>query len=60
VNHRKEEYARGDVHNNTDESFSAIVEKAKQGGFHFWRQGHFKRFQHEIEFRLKHREPALK
>ena len=31
VNHSAKEFARGDIHNNTAESFSSIVERAKQG-----------------------------
>jgi len=31
VNHSHKEYVRGDIHNNTAESFSAILERAKQG-----------------------------
>ena len=34
VNQSHKEYARGDIHNNTAESFCAILERAKQGGFH--------------------------
>ena len=35
VNHSEKEYVRGDAHNNTAESFSAILERAKQGVFHY-------------------------
>ena len=60
VNHRDKEYARGDVHNNTAESFNAIVERAKQGVFHYWSKVHLQRYLHEFEFRWNHRKPKLK
>ena len=60
VNHGEKEYARGEVHNNTAESFGAIIERAKQGVFHFWSPKHIKRYLHEIEIRWNHREPELK
>ena len=60
VNHRNKEYARGEVHNNTAESFNAIVERAKYGVFHFWSKDHLKRYLHEFEFRWNHRVPKLK
>lgn len=59
VNHGKKEYARGAVHNNTAESFSAIVERAKEGVFHYWSKDHMRRYLHEIEFRWNHREPKV-
>jgi hypothetical protein len=60
VNHSKKEYARGTVHNNTAESFSANVERTKQGVFHYWSPRHLKRYLHEVAFRWNHREPELK
>lgn len=60
VNHSKKEYARGEVHNNTAESFSALVERAKHGVFHYWSPEHLKRYLNEIEFRWNHREAELK
>lgn len=60
VNHSKKEYARGNVHNNTAESFSATIERTKQGVFHYWSPDHLKRYLHEIAFRWNHREPKLK
>ena len=35
VNHSAKEFARGDVHNNTAESFNSLLERAKQGIFHY-------------------------
>jgi hypothetical protein len=60
VNHSHKEYARGDIHNNTAESFSAILERAKQGVFHYLSPKHLSRYLHEIGFRWDHRVPELK
>ena len=60
VTHFKKEYARGDVHNNTAESFSAILERAKQGVFHYLSKKHLSRYLHEIGFRWNHRIPVKK
>ena len=60
VNHSHKEYARGDTHNNTAESFSAILERAKQGVFHYLSTKHLNRYLHEIGFRWDHRIPELK
>jgi hypothetical protein len=60
VNHSKKEYARGDIHNNTAESFSAILERAKQGVFHYLSTKHLSRYLHEVGFRWDHRIPELK
>jgi hypothetical protein len=60
VNHSHKEYARGDIHNNTAESFSAILERAKQGVFHYLSKKHLSRYLHEIGFRWDHRVPELK
>jgi len=60
VNHSQKEYARGDVYNNTAESFSAILERAKQGVFHYLSRKHLKRYLHEIGFRWDHRIPEEK
>ena len=60
VNHSQKEYAREDVHNNTAESFSAILERAKQGVFHYLSVQHIGRYLNEIGFRWDHRIPELK
>lgn len=60
VNHSQKEYARGDVYNNTAESFGAILERAKQGVFHYLSRKHLKRYLHEIGFRWDHRIPEEK
>jgi hypothetical protein len=60
VNHQSKEYSRGDTHNNTAESFNAMLERAKQGVFHYLSQKHLTRYLHEIGFRWNQREPELK
>ena len=60
VNHQRKEYSRGDTHNNTAESFNAMLERAKQGVFHYLSKKHLSRYMHEIGFRWNQREPELK
>jgi hypothetical protein len=60
VNHKDKEYSRGDTHNNTAESFNAMIERAKQGVFHYLSKKHLSRYLHEIGFRWNQREPELK
>ncbi len=60
VNHQSKEYSRGDTHNNTAESFNAMLERAKQGVFHYLSKKHLSRYLHEVGFRWNQREPVLK
>ncbi len=60
VKHLNKEYSRGDIHNNTAESFNAILERAKQGVFHYLSKKHLSRYLHEVGFRWNQREPKLK
>ena len=60
VNHGEKEYARGNVHNNTAESFSSILERAKFGVFHYMSKKHLARYLNEIGFRWDHRIPERK
>ena len=60
VNHSAKEYARGDVHNNTAESFNSTLERAKQGVFHYMSSKHLPRYLNEIGFRWDHRIPTKK
>jgi len=60
VNHQSKEYSRGDIHNNTAESFNAILERARQGVFHYLSKKHMSRYLHEVGFRWNQREPSLK
>lgn len=58
VNHGDGEFARGEVHNNTAESFNAIVERAKLGVFHRLSKEHLPRYLNEMAFRWNHRRPV--
>jgi len=58
VNHGAKEFARGDVHNNTAESFNALLERAKQGVFHYMSKKHLQCYLDEIGFRWAHRTPT--
>jgi hypothetical protein len=60
VNHGDQEYARGEVYNNTAESFNAILERAKQGVFHWLSKWHLQRYINEIAFRWNHRRQVEK
>ena len=60
VNHGHREYARGTAHINTAESFNAILERAKQGVFHFVSHQHLPRYLSEIAFRWNNRVPVEK
>ncbi len=60
VNHGIKEFARGEVHVNTAESFNAILERAKQGVFHFVSRPHIPRYLSEVAFRWNNRDPVKK
>lgn len=60
VNHGIREYARGEAHVNTAESFNAILERAKQGVFHFVSRQHIPRYLSEVAFRWNSRVPVEK
>ena len=60
VNHGAKEYARGEAHINTAESFNAILERAKQGVFHFVSRQHIPRYLSEVAFRWNNRVPVKK
>ena len=60
VNHSDLEYARGEVHNNTAESFNALLERTKQGVFHWLSTLHLQRYLNEVSFRWNHRQPVEK
>jgi len=56
----QKEYARGEAHNNTAESFNANLERAKLGVFHYMSKKHLARYLHEACFRWNHRIEELK
>jgi transposase-like protein len=57
VYHFAKEYARGDVHINTAESFGSMLERAKMGVFHYMSTKHLKQYLTELSFRWFHRDP---
>lgn len=60
VNHGNKEFSRDNVHVNTAESFNVILERAKQGVFHYLSKRHLKRYVGEIQFRWNNRDPIKK
>lgn len=60
VHHGIKEFARGKVHVNTAESFNAILERAKQGVFHFVSHRHLPRYLSEVVFRWNNPDPVEK
>jgi len=60
VNHQSKEYSRDDTHNNTAESLNAMLEREKQGVFHYLSKKHLYRYLHEIGFRRNQHESELK
>jgi hypothetical protein len=56
VNHSRGEYARGNVHSNTAESYGAILERAKRGVFHHLSTKHLYRYLNEFGFGWNQRE----
>jgi len=58
VDHGDREYARGEVHNNTAESYNAMLERALVGVFHQMSKEHMQRYIDEIAFRWNQRVPA--
>lgn len=55
VIHGKREYVRGPAHVNTAESFGAMLERVKEGVFHYMSGQHLDRYLHEISFRWNQR-----
>lgn len=57
VYHMANEFARGEAHINTAESFGAMLERVKIGVFHFMSSKHLDRYLSELSFRWYHRDP---
>ena len=55
VRHSVREYARGDVHVNTAESFFALLKRGLIGTFHAVSRRHLHRYVNEFAFRWNHR-----
>lgn len=60
VNHGNKEFSRDGVHVNTAESFNAVLERAKQGVFHYLSKRHLTRYVGEVVFRWNNRDPVKK
>lgn len=60
VNHGDREYVRGEVHNNTAESYNAILERALVGVFHYMSKEHMQRYVDEAAFRWNQRIPEVR
>jgi transposase-like protein len=56
VNHSDHEYARGDVHSNTAESFHALFKRAYHGAWHHISREHASRYLTEATFRWSNRD----
>ncbi len=57
VYHFAKEYARGDVHINTAESFGSTLERTKYGVYHHMSKKHLSRYLNELSFRWSNRDP---
>jgi len=57
VYHMAKEYARGNVHINTAESFNSMIERARNGVFHYMSPKHLSHYLTELSFRWSNRDP---
>lgn len=57
VYHTAKQFAQGNVHINTAESFGAMLERVKTGVFHFMSRKHLTRYLSEMSFRWVNRDP---
>jgi transposase-like protein len=55
VNHSQGEYAREDIHNNTAESWNALLKRSIVGSFHHVSREHLSRYCDEVSFRWDRR-----
>jgi len=58
VNHGKHEYARGDVHTNTAESYFSLLKRGVMGAFHHVSKKHLPLYCNEFSFRWNNRETS--
>ncbi|MBV6505226.1 MAG: IS1595 family transposase ISNwi1 [Syntrophorhabdaceae bacterium] len=56
VNHGEKEYARGDVHTNTVESYFSLLKRGVMGAFHHISKYHLPRYCNEFSFRWNNRD----
>jgi transposase-like protein len=55
VNHKKEEWVRGDVHTNTVEGFYSVFKKGMKGIYQHCKEKHLHRYLSEFDFRYSNR-----
>lgn len=55
VKHSQMEYARGDIHTNTIESYFALLKRGLVGTYHKCGEQHLQRYAHEFSFRYNNR-----
>jgi hypothetical protein len=55
VNHKQEEYVRGDVHTNTAEGFFSIFKRGMHGVYQHCSEKHLHRYLAEFDFRYSNR-----
>lgn len=60
VAHGKRQYVNGETHTNTAESFWSLLNRGKEGVFHFMSQQHLHRYLDEFTFRWEQRDPVKK
>lgn len=60
VSHGRKEFARGEVHSNTAESFHATLERALQGVYHYMSKRHLPLYTTEAAFRWNQRRSVEK
>src|SRR3546814_20533126 len=58
VNHRIDEYVRGDAYTNTIEGYFSLLKRGVNGTYHHVSSTHLKRYLAEFDFRYNER-PAL-
>lgn len=59
VNHRKKEYARGDLHTNTIEGFWSQLKRSINGTYHYVSPKHLQKYVDEFAFRYDHRDSSV-
>ncbi len=52
VNHKQDEYVRGEAHVNTAECFHSILKRGVNGVYHHWSEKHLHRYLSEFDFRF--------
>ena len=58
VDHSIKEYAKGNIHINTTESFGSMLEQTRKGVFYYMSDSHLARYLSEVRFRWYHLVPV--